>query len=183
MNSLILPAVYSGKNALVNRTSSLVATTVSASSISLGGASTSFLMGNGSLNTNSAKYPTFISSSFSLTIPVGTGGTPTTVTVNYRKISNGTQTMVTLIFPITLITNSTTPGSWASGVALPADIRPALATYVPIAIRNGTGFTMGLLWIYVSGALQISDLGFGNSFTTSGAICGINAPQQVTYVV
>ena len=184
MNSLTLPAVYSGVNALVNRTSSVVATTVSATSISLGGASASFLMGNGSLNANSAKYPTFISSSFSLTIPSpGTGGSPTTVTVNYRKISNGTQTMVTLIFPLTLITNSTTPSSWASGVALPADIRPAIATCVPIAVRNGTTFTMGLLWIYTSGHLQISDLGFGNSFTTSGAICGINAPQQVTYVV
>ena len=83
--------------------------------------------------------------------------------------------MVTLIFPVTNITNSTTPGSWASGVALPADIRPALATYVPIAIRNGTGFTMGLLWIYAQGNLQISG--------TSGGICGINAPQQVTYVI
>ena len=81
MNSLSLPAIYSGENALVNRTSSVVATTVSANSISLGGASTSFLMGNGSLNVKSANYPTFISSSFSLTIPVGTGGTPTTVTV------------------------------------------------------------------------------------------------------
>ena len=52
MNSLSLPAIYSGVNALVNRTSALVASTVTANSISLGGASTSFLMGNGSLNTS-----------------------------------------------------------------------------------------------------------------------------------
>ena len=141
-------------------------------------------MGNGSLNVNSANYPTFISSSFSLTIPSpGTGGSTTTVTVNYRKISNGTQTMATLIFPVTLITNSTTPGSWASGVVLSADIRPAIATYIPIAVRNGSVYTMGLLWLYTSGHLQISDLAFGNAFTTAGALCGINAPQQVTYVI
>ena len=59
MNSLTLPAIYSGENALVNRTSSLVATTVTATSISLGGLSSQYLMGNGSLLT--ATYPTITS--------------------------------------------------------------------------------------------------------------------------
>ena len=162
-------------------------TTINANSImkgngtTLAGLSSQFVMGNGTLLT--ATYPSMTSGSFSLTIPVGAGGTPTTVNVNYRKISNGIQTMATLIFPITLITNSTTPGWWASGVAIPEDIRPAVVTYAPIAIRNGTVFSMGLLWIYAQGNLQISDLAFGNSFINSGAICGINAPQQITYVI
>ena len=92
--------------------------------------------------------------------------------------------MATLIFPITLITNSTTPASWASsGPVLPDGMKPAVATYIPIAVRNGSIYTMGLLWIYTSGHLQISDLAFGNAFTTAGALCGINAPQQVTYVI
>ena len=170
--------------------------TINCGSLKLGGTSTSIMRGNGSTISGTvsqyvmgngtlltATYPTFTSGSFSLTIPVGAGGTPTTVNVNYRKISNGIQTMATLIFPITLITNSTTPGWWASGVAIPEDIRPAVATYAPIAIRNGTVFSMGLLWIYAQGNLQISDLAFGNSFINSGAICGINAPQQITYVI
>ena len=130
-------------------------------------------------------YPTFISRSFSLTVSsgTGTGGTPTTVTVNYRKISNGTQTMVTLIFPITNITMGSVLTSWASTTAvLPADIRPAIATYFPIAVRNGSTHSMGLLWIYASGNLQISDLGHANAFTVN-TVCGINAPQQVTYVI
>jgi hypothetical protein len=160
----------------------LTTTQANYGSLVLGGLSTQYLMGNGSLLT--ATYPTLTTGSFSLTIPAGTGGTPTTVTVNYRKLSNGVQTTVWLIFPITNITNGNPAISWISSVAvLPADIRPAVATYIPIAVRNGTTYTMGLLWIYTSGVLQISDLAFTNSFTTAGAVCGINAPQQVTYVI
>ena len=91
--------------------------------------------------------------------------------------------MVTLIFPVALISHSTSPGSWASGPVLPDGMKPAVATYIPKAVRNGSIYTMGLLWLYTTGHLQISDLAFGNAFTTAGALCGINAPQQVTYVI
>ena len=76
MNSLSLPAIYSGENALVNRTSSSNVTTVTANSISLGGASTSFLMGNGSLriatSTTMVSLATFTATFLGTTSPAYT---------------------------------------------------------------------------------------------------------------
>jgi hypothetical protein len=139
-------------------------------------------MGNGSLLT--ATYPTFVSSSFSATFPAGTG-TPVTVTIGVRKISNGTQTLVTLIIPQILVTMQTvtTITLQTSGSVLTTDLRPAVLAYIPINIRNGATYTMGLIWIYPNGFIGLSDVSGNPSYFTPGAICGVPLTTQISYAI
>ena len=148
-----------------------------------GGTSSQILLANGGTLTTTT-YPTITSSSFSATFPAGTGGTPATVTINVRKSSDGTRTLVTLIIPQILVTMGNPAITLqTSAPVLSTDLRPAVITYLPIPIRNGGTYTTGLIWIYGNnGYIGFSDMS-GASYFTSGSICGVNFPTQITYAI
>ena len=183
MNSLSLPAIYSGVNALVNRTSALVASTVTANSISLGGASTSFLMGNGGLNI--ATYTTMVSNTFS----ASWGVTPNVVsgTFTYSYIFNGTTKIVTLGVPHirTAITGGPFFTFSATTNALPAVIRPVGECVLSIRLVENNVFLYGSIALYSTGAIGFHKLTqWTNNANQNGSGCSTPGDYiYVTYVV
>ena len=183
MNSLSLPAIYSGVNALVNRTSALVASTVTANSISLGGASTSFLMGNGGLNI--ATYTTMVSGTFS----ASWGVTPNVVsgTFTYSYIFNGTTKIVTLGIPHirTTITGGPFFTFSATTNALPAVIRPVGECVLSIRLVENNVFLYGSIALYSTGAIGFHKLTqWTNNANQNGSGCSTPGDYiYVTYVV
>ena len=164
MPSLAIPnCVYNGLNG------STVANSVTAGSIKLGGTATSLLLGNGTTIAGTAAqyvmgngtlltaaYPTFVRSSFNATFSGGTGGGTSSVTINYRRTTNGTQSVITLMIPqILLSTGSAALTIQTTANVLPAGMIPSTNQYIPVPIRITTVSSIGVFLIFSTGQLAI----------------------------
>ena len=174
MNSLTLPAVYSGENALVNRTSSVVATTVTATSISLGGLSSQYLMGNGSLLT--ATYPTITS--------ITGNATYNGVNIGYtaRRVGVAGAGVCTMFVGGFSATAATSTSTLQSTVFLPATYLPQNAVFVPCRITKLGAITLGTLIVFASGQIGITDVAQTANFWSIGNTgCGISGDFTVSF--
>ena len=169
MNSLSLPAVYSGENALVNRTSSLVATTVTATSISLGGLSTQYLMGNGSLLT--ATYPTITSITGNATYNANNN-----IGYKARRVGITGAGVCTVYIGAWSVLAVTTTSTLITSSFLPATYRPLNAVFVPCRITKLGVIQMGTLVIGITDVAQTA-----NFWSSGNTACGIPADTTVSF--
>jgi hypothetical protein len=139
-------------------------------------------MGNGTLSS-----PFIFNLSFNATFSGGSGGSAsnTTVTINYRRTTNGTQSLITLIIPAILVTTGTSALTIQTGLnAVPLVLVPATTQYLPVPIRINTVSSIGMLVLLNNGAIAIVDgANSATPFPANTTNCGILLPTQVTYAI
>ena len=177
--------VYNGLNG------STVASSVTTGSLTLGGAVGSFVKGNGSLDNSTyltaasiTAYPTMatvtdIVTSFS----GGAGGTVVNATIGVRRMTNGTQTMITLLVPQIVANIGPTAVQFLSATAIvPVGVRPSAYVLLPVPFRQGSVWTFGVLWVYPNGFLQISAVDQSNA-PANTLNYGVSVATQVSYYI
>ena len=157
--------------------------------IVLGRSATSLVKGNGTLLTgagfvkgdatlDNTIYPTLTAeTNFTTTFTCG-GATSPSFTINIRRISNGTNTVVFLCLPQIVFTTGAVGGTCSSNSLLPANARPfnsggANYNLSIISVQSNTTYSVGLLWIFPSGLITISPSLAGGS--------PANAPVSVPF--
>ena len=123
-------------------------------------------------------------SSFNATFTGGSGGGTSSVTINYRRTTNGTQSVITLMIPqILLSTGSSALTIQTAMNVIPLGLVPSTSQYIPIPIRMNTVSSIGMLVLINNGALVIVDGANSATFPAYTATCGILLPTQVTYAI
>lgn len=158
LNSLaVTNALYRGLNILSGSSAGVV----SAASLSLTGASTSFVMGNGSLNT------TLYTSVATLTGNFVFNGV--NCPFQARRISDGTNGGIVSIFVGGFLATVATAGStFISTAALPVGWRPINAIFNSGRIRRLNVISQGTVIFFSSGEMGLTDIVQTNNFWAAG---------------
>jgi hypothetical protein len=140
----------------------------------LAGTASQYVMGNGSLLT--ATYPTFTS--------ITGNATYNGVNIAYRArrigiTGSGTVTLHILGWSASV---ATTVSSLNSNSFLPVDYRPLNAIFVPCRITKAGVLSLGLLIVYLSGEIGITDISQTAGFWVAGTTnCGILQDMTVSF--
>jgi hypothetical protein len=157
----------------------LTTTQANYGSLVLGGLSTQYLMGNGSLLT--ATYPTMTTGSFAVQWTGGAGGTTADRNISWRRLSDGTSTTVWLTLPTFTLTIGTASNfGILSTATVPANLQVAGQPHLPIIVNFNGIVQCG--WLHHFGntlGVQPSN----KAATVVGQVCGIPNVAIVSYMI
>ena len=130
----------------------------------------------------------FIYLTFSVTFTGVTAGSGTTSaqTINYQKISNGTDTIIILKIPIFTVSvgGANAPyGILLQTATMPSDITPTYSVFLPVCATFGGIVQTGWLqiWSGINGSFGLRPNTGGGA--PANTVCGINQPCSVSYML
>jgi hypothetical protein len=181
-----LPSLSIGNCVLNGLNGTAVTTNMSTGSLTLGGLSTNLLLANGGTLSTST-YPTITSGSFSTTFTgVTTGATTSLQTITYKKVFDGTNTIVTMRIPAFTVTIGTTAANFGvlcTSNAIPADITPSYGPFLPVCATFAGVVQTGWLQIYSGAPGTFGLLPNNRGACAANTVCGISQPSVVTYAL
>ena len=189
-----------GSNAMtgalnMNSQNIVSAGSVSATSLTLGGASTSILRGNGSTISGTASqyvmgngtlltatYPTMTTGSFTVQWTGGAGGTTADRTIEWRRLSDGISTTVWLKLPVFSVTIGTASnfGVGMTTATVPANLSVASQPHLPIIVAFNGVVQCG--WLHHFGT-SLGVQPSNKAATVVGQVCGIPNVAIVSYMI
>jgi hypothetical protein len=169
-------------NCILNGPNTTLTTTqANYGSLVLGGLSTQYLMGNGSLLT--ATYPTMTTGSFTIQWTGGAGGTTVDRNISWRRLSDGISTTVWLTLPTFSVTIGTASnfGIGNTTGTMPSNLWVANQPHLPIIVSFNGVIQCGWLVNYGTGNIHVQPA--NKAATVVGQVCGIPNVAIVSYMI
>jgi hypothetical protein len=178
-----LPTLSTLGNCILNGlNTTLTATQANFGSIVLGGTTSQLLLGNGG-NIPITTYPTMTSGTFTVQWTGGAGGTTSDQTITWKRLSDGTNTTVWMMFrafSVTIGTANSNFGVLCTTATVPANLSVLLQPNIPI-MANFNGVVQCGWLVHYGNALGIQPGNKGPA--VAGTVCGIPGVTMISYMI